>query len=182
MSDSSHERPGLFQRLWRGSDKVKTVRYPLNAYGKLPIYKDFISTGLTDVPAREFRSWLDKGFSHRWSVDENYRQTEIPSHSFLFRLPDGKGCVAGSLWGSSDQGGLRKFPFTLFVSFPSGQTASDPVTALEYLSPLERRCRELRDQFGPGASLASLYQAYRGAQFDCPLKSRELILKESKAA
>lgn len=181
MSDSTPANPGLFRRLWAGSEKVRTARYGLNAYGKLPIYKDFISTGLTEPAAREFRNWLDRGFSHRWSVDDRYRHAEIASHSFLFRLPDGKGCVAGSLWGSSDEGGLRRFPFTLFVSFPPGQAAADPLTAVEYLSLLDTRCQDLRDRFGPGASLASLYQAYRGAQFDCPLKSRTQIEREARS-
>jgi len=180
MVETTRANPGLFRRLWRsvGSDRVKLQRFSLNAYGKLPIYKDFISTGLTDPAAREFKTWLDRAFSHRWSVDENYRDVEIAPHSFLFRLPDGKGFVAGSLWGSSDEGGLRRFPFTLFLSFPAGQAAADPLTAVEYLSLLEARARDLREQYGSGASLASFHQTYRGASLDCPLKTRDQIRRE----
>src|SRR5450755_3035283 len=163
MAESSPSgKSGLLRRLWGGGpEKTKTARLAVSAYGKLPIYKDFISSGMTDAPAREFWGWLDKGFSHRWSTDEACQNVDVPPHSFLLRMPDCKGYVAGSLWGSSDEGGLRKFPFALFFSFPKDHPASDPVAAVEYLGELERRASELRFLFGPGASLSSFYQSYR---------------------
>ena len=175
MAESS-ERPGLFRRLLgKGADeeKVRTVRFPLQAYGKLPIYKDFISVGLTDPAAREFRQWIDRGFSYRWAENEEYRDAEIPQHGFLLRLPESKACVAGSLWGSSDEGGLRRFPFVAFLSFAAAQPAADPLAAVHYLSALERRCEEIRNGFASGASLSAFYKAYRGAQFECAIKTRE---------
>ncbi len=176
------ERSGLLRRLWGGGpDKAKTIRLPVNAYGKLPIYKDFISSGLTEGPAREFRTWLDRGFSHRWSTDETCRDVVIPPHSFLFRLPDSKGYAAGSLWGSSDEGGLRKFPFTLFFTFPGGHAAADPVAAVEYLADLEKRANELRFLFGPGASLASFYQAYRGAEIEVSVRPHEQVSRDFRS-
>ena len=176
------ERPGLLRRLWGGGpEKTKTFRLPVNAYGKLPIYKDFISSGLTEPAAREFRAWLDKGFSHRWATDEGCRDAEIPPCNFLMRLPDSRGCAAGSLWGSSDEGGLRKFPFALFLSFPAAHGAADPIAAVEYLGDLERRASELRFLFGPGASLSSFYQAYRGAELDIPIRSREQVSREFRS-
>jgi type VI secretion system ImpM family protein len=184
MADSS-ERPGLFRRLLGGSageEKVRTARFPLQAYGKLPIYKDFISIGLTDAGAREFRQWLDRGFSYRWAENEEYRDTEIPAHGFLLRLPESKNCMAGALWGSSDEGGLRKFPFAVFLSFPAAQPAADPVAAVHYLAAIERRCEEIRDGYAAGASLSAFYKAYRGAEFECALKTREQAGKELKSA
>ncbi|HXM80205.1 MAG TPA: TagF domain-containing protein, partial [Thermoanaerobaculia bacterium] len=176
------ERPGLLRRLWGGGpEKTKTFRLSVNAYGKLPIYKDFISSGLTEPAAREFRAWLDKGFSHRWATDDGCRESEIPPYNFLVRLPDSRGCAAGSLWGSSDEGGLRKFPFALFLSFPGAHGAADPIAAVEYLGDLERRASELRFLFGPGASLSSFYQAYRGAELDVPVRSREQVAREFRS-
>src|SRR5450432_409692 len=183
MPDSSSSgKPGLLRRLWGGSpEKTKTVRLPVHAYGKLPIYKDFISSGMTDPPAQEFRAWLDKGFSHRWSADEGCREMEIPPHSFLLRMPVWKGYAAGSLWGSSDEGGLRKFPFALFFSFPKDHGAADPVAAVEYLGEVERRASELRFLFGPGSSLSSFYQTYRGAELALALHSREQIARDFRS-
>ncbi len=183
MPDSSSSgKPGLLRRLWGSSpEKTKTVRLPVHAYGKLPIYKDFISSGMTDAPAQEFRAWLDKGFSHRWSSDDECRDTEIPPHSFLLRMPVSKGYAAGSLWGSSDEGGLRKFPFALFFSFPKDHGASDPLAAVEYLGEVERRASELRFLFGPGSSLTSFYHTYRGAELELALHAREQIAREFRS-
>jgi len=187
MNEPPPSRPGLFSRFREGlrgsaatEKPARIFRFPLPAYGKLPVYKDFIATGLTEPGAREFRSWLDRGFSRRWSVDEEYRSTIIPSHSFLFRLPESKTCVAGTLWGSSDEGGLRKFPFAVFVSFPPGHAAAEPLAALLYLPVLESRAREIRDLFGSAGSLTSFYAKYRGAEVDCPVKPRERLLFEAK--
>lgn len=184
MAESS-ERPGLFRRLLKGGadeEKVRTARFPLQAYGKLPIYKDFISIGLTDAGAREFRQWLDRGFSYKWAENEEYRDTEIPAHGFLLRLPESRSCVAGALWGSSDEGGLRKFPFAVFLSFPTSAPAAEPMAAVHYLAALERRCEEIRSGYAAGASLSGFYKAYRGAEFECALKTREQAGRELKSA
>ena len=178
------ERPGLFRRLLGGSssEKVKTARYPLQAYGKLPIYKDFISVGLTDPGAREFRQWIDKGYSYRWAENEAYRDTPIPPYGFLLRLPESKACVAGMLWGSSDEGGLRRFPFAVFLSFPAGAPAADLFAALHYLAAFERQCGEIREGYAAGSSLSAFYKAYRGAEFECALPTREQTNRDLKSA
>ncbi len=44
-------------------DPPPTESWPLFAFGKLPVYKDFISAGLTDDASREFRDWLSNGFT-----------------------------------------------------------------------------------------------------------------------
>ncbi len=188
MEDTSPRRPGLLSRLKDGlrgaprpgGEPVRTVRVALNAYGKLPIYKDFISAGLTEPGAREFRNWLDRGFSHRWSADDGYRETEIPRHLFLLRLPESGAVVTGCLWGSRDEGGLRRFPFTLFAALPEGHRAADPLTATESLEALDRQADAVGRDFGPGGSLAGFYRAYRGAELDLPVKPPERIRREGR--
>lgn len=188
MEDTSPRRPGLLSRLKDGlrgaprpgGEPVPTARVPLNAYGKLPIYKDFISAGLTDPGAREFRNWLDRGFSHRWSTDDGYRETEIPRHLFLLRLPESRALVTGCLWGSRDEGGLRRFPFTLFAALPEGHRAAEPLTATESLEALNRQADAIGRDFGPGGSLAGFYRAYRGAELDLPVKRAERIRREAR--
>jgi len=189
MQDGAPPRPGFFSRLrdgLRGTDRtgpepVPTVRVSLNAYGKLPIYKDFISAGLTEPGAREFRNWIDRGFSHRWSTEEGYRETEIPKTLFLLRLPDSGVFVAGCLWGSRDEGGLRKFPFTLFAALPEGHRAADPLAATEHLEVLDRQGDAIGRDFGPGGSLAGFYRAYRGAAVDLPVKPARRVRREAGA-
>jgi len=186
MEDASARRPGFLSRLKDGlrgdhsaAEPVPTVRIALNAYGKLPIYKDFISAGLTEPGAREFRNWIDRGFSHRWSTDEAYRETEIPRHLFLLRLPESGTFVIGCLWGSQDEGGLRRFPFTLFSAIPEGHRAADPLTATESLEALDRQADAIGKDFGPGGSLAGFYRAYRGAELDLPVKPPKRIRREA---
>ncbi|HTO88041.1 MAG TPA: TagF domain-containing protein [Thermoanaerobaculia bacterium] len=187
MEDTSARRPGFLSRLKdglrgapRGEEPVPTVRVALNAYGKLPIYKDFISAGLTEPGAREFRNWIDRGFSHRWSTDEAYRDIEIPRHLFLLRLPESGVFVIGCLWGSQDEGGLRRFPFTLFATIPGGHRAADPLTATESLEAMNRQADAVGKDFGPGGSLAGFYRAYRGAELDLPVKPPKRIRREAQ--
>src|SRR5262249_51540491 len=136
----------------------------------------------TDPAAREFRQWIDRGYSYRWAENEAYRDTPIPAHGFLLRLPESNACVAGILWGSSDEGGLRKFPFAVFLSFSPGQPAADPYAALHYLAALERQCDQIREGYAAGASLSAFYKAYRGAEFECALPTREQAHRDLKSA
>jgi len=142
----------------------------LHLYGKLPIYKDFISSGLTEEGAKEFRDWLGNGFSRRWANDDEYREAEIPLHTFLLPLPGGRRSVAGALWGSHDEGGLRRFPFTLFSVVPQGKAIADPLVALSYLEVFEERATQIRRTYAAGRTLASFYEAYRGAKIEVPVK------------
>ena len=161
----------LKQSLSGDGGEGRTESFPLHLYGKLPIYKDFISSGLTEPAAQEFQKWLSNGFSRRWSAREEYKGTEIPAHSFLLSLPETGRVVAGSLWGSHDEGGLRKFPFILFVALPAGRLPSDPVVALGYLESLEDRAGYIRRNYQSGRMLASFYETYRGARAELTLQS-----------
>jgi type VI secretion system ImpM family protein len=156
-------------------DPPPTESWPLFAFGKLPVYKDFISAGLTDDVAREFRDWLSNGFSRHWSSRDDCRSTEIPLHAFLVRLPESRKMAAGALWGSTDQGGLRKFPFALFTILPAGKPVASVLTALDYLPVFESRAREIRRKYDAAGSLAAVYQELRGARIEIPVRAEEHI-------
>ncbi|MFI5120183.1 MAG: TagF domain-containing protein [Thermoanaerobaculia bacterium] len=156
-------------------DPPPTESWPLFAFGKLPVYKDFISAGLTDDVSREFRDWLSNGFSRHWSSRDDCRSTEIPLHAFLLRLPESRKMAVGALWGSTDQGGLRKFPFALFTVLPAGKPAASVLTALDYLPVFESRAREIRRKYDMGGSLAAVYQELRGARIEIPVRKEEQI-------
>ncbi|HQQ79427.1 MAG TPA: type VI secretion system-associated protein TagF, partial [Thermoanaerobaculia bacterium] len=168
---------GFLSRFQKPSadDAPPIESWPLFAFGKLPVYKDFISAGLTDDVSREFRDWLSDGFSKVWSARDDCRSAEIPLHAFLLRLPASRKMAAGVLWGSTDQGGLRKFPFSLFTILPAGRPAAAVLTALDYLPVFESRGREIRRKYDAGGSLADVYQELRGARIDVPLRTPEQI-------
>jgi type VI secretion system ImpM family protein len=188
MQDTSTRRPGLLSRLKEGlrgapaaAEPVRTVRVGLNAYGKLPIYKDFISAGLTDPGAREFRNWIDRGFSHRWSSDDALKETSIPRHLFLLRLPESGAFVTGCLWGSGDEGGLRRFPFTLFAALPDGHPAAEPLAAAEHFDTLDSQADRIVSTYGAGGSLAEFYRQYRGAAVELPARPPRRVSRETRA-
>ena len=156
-------------------DPPPTEYWPLFAFGKLPVYKDFISAGLTDDVSREFRDWLSNGFSRHWSSRDDCRSTEIPLHAFLLRLPESRKMAVGALWGSTDQGGLRKFPFALFTILPAGKPVTSVLTALDYLPVFESRAREIRRKYDAGGSLAAVYQELRGAKIEIPVRTQDEI-------
>lgn len=168
---------GFLSRFQRPSadDPPPTESWPLYAFGKLPVYKDFISAGLTDDASREFRDWLSNGFSKYWSTRDDCRPAGIPLHAFLLRLPESRKVAAGALWGSSDQGGLRKFPFALFTILPGGKPAASVQTALDYLPVFEARAREIRRRYDAGGTLAEVYQELRGAKIEIPVRKEEQI-------
>jgi type VI secretion system ImpM family protein len=118
--------------LFGGGPKI--VRPALSTYGKLPLYKDFLRHGLASREAQAFRQWLDRGFSRHWESDGVCRDHRIETHAFSLRFEGLARRLVGCLWGSHDQGELRRFPFTLFVSLPAGGAYGD----LAALSALER--------------------------------------------
>jgi type VI secretion system ImpM family protein len=156
-------------------DPPPTESWPLFAFGKLPVYKDFISAGLTDDASREFRDWLSNGFSRHWSSRDDCRSAEIPLHAFLLRLPESRKMAVGALWGSTDQGGLRKFPFALFTILPAGKPAASVLPALDYLPVFESRAREIRRKYDAVGNLAAVYQELRGARIEVPVRKEEQI-------
>lgn len=165
-----------------GPPRMET--FALHLHGKLPIYKDFISTGFTEDGAKDFRDWIGNGFSRRWSLDEAYKGAEIPLHTFLLPMPGGKRSVLGALWGSHDEGGLRQFPFTLFSVVPQGRPVSDPFVALSCLEVFDERAAFIRRNFSQGRSLSSFYETFRGARIEVPVKRprkiAEAVEKEAK--
>jgi type VI secretion system ImpM family protein len=121
----------------------KMVRTGFSSYGKLPIYKDFLRHGLAAKEAQAFRQWLDRGFSRHWESNDACRDHPIEPHAFSLRFEGLGRRVAGCLWGSHDQGELRRFPFTLFVSVPVGGSIGE-LAVLEALGQVAEQARDLR--------------------------------------
>lgn len=138
------ESPSFLQALGSllgGGPKV--VRTGFSTYGKLPIYKDFLRHGLAAREAQAFRHWLDRGFSRHWETNDACREHPIEPHAFSLRFEGLARRVVGCLWGSHDQGELRRFPFTLFLSVPVGGSVGD-LAAVEALGKVAEEARDLR--------------------------------------
>ncbi len=114
----------------------------LHLYGKLPIAKDYLRVGCGDGPARELREWLDEGFSSAppgglapelafpmrflagdaWSARSP--GTGVLS-KWLGRIGGDGAALIGCAWPSSDAGGLRPFPLSVFVERKSSEIARE---------------------------------------------------------
>ena len=79
--------------------------YPIETYGKLPCYKDYISVVITEG-AVQWRSWLLDSFQGKIMPPEG-------TWHFIYQHRKDADPVVGVIQASSD--GLRPFPFSLFT-------------------------------------------------------------------
>lgn len=157
------ESPSFLQTLGSllgGGPKV--VRTGFSAYGKLPIYKDFLRHGLAPKEAQAFRHWLDRGFSRHWEANDACRDHPIEPHAFSLRFEGLARRVVGCLWGSHDQGELRRFPFTLFVSVPAGGSVGDLAT-VGALDKVAEDAQDLRRAARDTGDVQGFYSRVRAA-------------------
>jgi type VI secretion system ImpM family protein len=164
-------------QLFGGGPKI--VRPTFSVYGKLPLYKDFLRHGLAAREAQAFRQWLDRGFSRFWDGDPACRDYRIGPHLFSFRFEGLGRRVLGCLWGSHDQGELRRFPFVLFVSLPAGGAHGD-LAVLGVLGQVADRAKELRFAVDRAADVTAFYQLVREASLDVRIE-RDSAVRERLA-
>lgn len=160
----------------------KILHPALSSYGKLPLYKDFLRHGLAAREAQTFRQWLDRGFSRHWETDDTCRGHRIEPHAFSLRFEGLARRVVGGLWGSHDQGELRSFPFTLFVSLPEGGPFGD-LAALGALETIADRVTAVRREAAGAADAQGFYRRVRDASLTVHLERdtavRERLAKET---
>lgn len=143
MPGSPLSRSSLFQLL--NFSRPRELVLPLSAYGKLPIYKDFLRHGLAWPEAQAFKKWLDRGISKLWPARQEYREQEIGSYALLLNFPGTGQEILAYLWGSHDHGALRRFPFMLFVSLPTTKSLA-PLELLDALAQFVAQCRALKKE------------------------------------
>jgi type VI secretion system ImpM family protein len=174
-SEPKEEGPSFFNalgNLFGGGPKV--VRPSWSAYGKLPLYKDFLRHGLAAQEAQAFRHWLDRGFSRHWDEDETCHSHAIAPHAFSLCFEGLARRLAGCLWGSHDQGELRRFPFALFVSLPAGGGGGD-LAVLRALEEVAQAAGDLRRSVDAASDAQTFYQRVRTAPLTLRLeRDREL--------
>jgi hypothetical protein len=114
----------------------------LQLYGKLPVAKDYLRVGCGEGSGRELREWLDRAFG---AVREASEQPVL-REPLRFLGQGSKEPLLGLVWPSSDAGGLRSFPFTLFVARRKRALAADLDAGLAEAEGLWRLLAELRDR------------------------------------
>jgi len=81
---------------------LKNKRF-VQAFGKLPIYADYISH-VFDNEAAQWKQYLMEVFQKQFRIDEGL-------HPFIYNLQKNK--IVGTIEPSND--GIREFPFSLFI-------------------------------------------------------------------
>jgi type VI secretion system ImpM family protein len=158
----------------------KLARPSWSAYGKLPLYKDFLRHGLAAPEAQGFRQWLDRGFSRHWDEDEACSSHPIAPHAFSLCFDGLARRIAGCLWGSSDHGELRSFPFALFVSLPAGGGLSD-LSVLRALDEVAKGAGALRRSLDAAPDVQAFYQRMRESALTLRLERDKALVPRIEA-
>ena len=135
----------------------------IQLYGKLPLAKDYLRVGCGDGSGRALREWLDMGFS---GAAEHADQPILAFPMCFLRGTDEGAALFGCAWPSSDTGGLRQFPFTVFVERKRKVLLADLSAGLDHVDALRQRldaCFAARGNFGDGQSFLA---AMRGQVLD----------------
>ncbi len=92
---------------------------PLGCFGKLPFWPEYLEFGVSYATSRALKAFLLAGRS------ELEGREEVPANSrvvqgirFVIALPASVELLVGYLRPSTDLGGLRRFPFAVFVHLP----------------------------------------------------------------
>ncbi|MCP4659668.1 MAG: type VI secretion system-associated domain-containing protein [bacterium] len=183
--DGSEEQQGssLLASIRRRLRGPKRIEAAVSAYGKLPLYKDFIRLGPAGREAQALRQWLDRGISHYWADRDETREHPIGLHGFLLSFPGSRRQLLGSLWGSHDQGELRRFPFTFFAALPGGRDAFPRLSSLAVLDQVVDKAADMRRELAAAADVDHFYKRFRGATWDLVRERddeiRERLIRET---
>jgi hypothetical protein len=147
----------------------------LQLYGKLPIAKDYLRIGYGEGVARSLREWLDRAFS---GVADAASPSVLPYPMRFLTAGEEGPPLMGSIWPSSDAGGLRLFPFAVAVERKARSLLTDLEEGLgraEGLWPKIEAIHAAHGNFGDGRSFLA---AMRGQMLDAhkaPALPRERV-------
>ncbi len=112
---------------------MTAVYLRMGCFGKLPFWREYLEANLDYPTAREFRRWLRESRAEAHDSGEiavaagdpaapsprsRTSVSETVSRRFLFGTPGSVDLMAGVIRPSTDEGGLRSFPFMVFAHFP----------------------------------------------------------------
>ena len=92
------------------------MKYRAHCFGKLPIYKDYVTFECTGTAGASFRKWMEAGFGR---MGESVKGFPEGSYRMVYAREGMKETVLAVLRDSADYENLRRFPFALFVTLPT---------------------------------------------------------------
>jgi hypothetical protein len=145
------------------------VDCPVESYGKLPCYKDYISV-IATAGAAQWRSWLL----------ENFQGENMPPDGvwpFIYQFRKNADPVVGLIQASSD--GLREFPFTLFVVCGKGSGRGGLCSRPMALS-IWRDLEILRQQLIEARDIQEFYARFTGKRVSLAVKQSKSVEGEEQ--
>lgn len=181
MSKPPESRSSIFQLLKLSFGGPRSVELPLSCYGKLPVYRDFIRNGLAGAEAQAFKQWLDRGMSRNWEAQDECRDYHFGAHALLLGFPGTGRALIAYVWGSADNEGLRRFPFTFFVSVPTIR-GTGHISAIAAAAQFARRAQGWHDDIAAYHDVESLVQAVRSRKVALTFPGDEDALQRLREA
>lgn len=149
---------------FNGPKKLSLPGFVVNAFGKLPFYKEYLYL-CPDPAFGDLKAWVDDRFE-RLSRKETRPPYLAPNRHFMIHVPSHKTDLVGSIWESND--GLRTFPFMLATALPKKARKHGFPLFWQTLSDLwdyfERYYLHLRDT----GSSSAFYRGIRGVEHQIP--------------
>jgi len=147
--------------------------YPLSCHGKLPIYKDYITLEASKGAAEAYKTWMDTGFGAEHADSANVPREGFAPHRILFAPVKGKELAVASLWSSHDAEGLRKFPFSFFISLPKKAVRNLGGEIVARVLPVWRELESYYASLEKIADIGAFYDTFRNSTLDVPAPDRE---------
>jgi len=142
----------------------KYKKLKVQSFGKLPIYKDYISI-ITQNDAVKWKEWL---------LNNIKRGDELPTGRcpFLFQFSHKSSCLMGIIEKSSD--GQRFFPFSIFVVCKKSVIHSNDFS--ERFTSIIKNIKTIRDELDNINTIGGCYDhlKYRTFQINNKLKKNKL--------
>lgn len=134
---------------------------PVSFFGKLPIYQDFVRIDRVTDGTGYFIDWLDHAFGYRWSDLDDRGETVAGLVRLLLVPESGPTCVIAAIRDSTDQGGLRRFPFAALVELPKRSINISSPGFIAGLTPVWSELEKLLDRTGDVGTISEFYDEFR---------------------
>jgi len=92
------------------------MKIKAHCFGKLPAYQDFVICECTTPLATVYRKWLENSFN---SNNDKGDRLKEEYYAIMLASDEYKEGLVGLIRDSHDHGGLRRFPFSVFLTVPS---------------------------------------------------------------
>jgi len=147
-----------------GIKKISLPGFSVNAFGKLPFYKEYLYL-CPDPEFADLKRWVDESFEQlsRQGVSPPYL---APNRHFLVHMTDSRTDLVGSIWDSDD--GLRAFPFMIAMALPRKARKHGLPLFWQCLTTVWEYFERYFEHLSDAKSASDFYKRIRGVSHQLP--------------